>query len=133
MLFRLDETNESVRQVRRYRNLQYNNATYRAMIGAELLLNIPIKPRGLLHAATMVGSTPQYIAAMKTLIEADAWSLISAVLDDRIPLLGAAHSMRTRAKLLSAYSKSDIRDRAALGQFASPAAVWDEQIIPNIS
>jgi hypothetical protein len=98
-----------------------------------LLLGIPIKPKSLGLAAMMVGSSPQYVAAMKTLIKADAWSLIDAVLASQVPILEAADSMRNRAKLFTAYAHSDLHDRAALGEFAGTAVIWDDVLVPNIS
>jgi hypothetical protein len=114
-----DET--QAREVRDHRNLR---DAFRAFIGAKLLLGIPIEPRTVFGAAIMVGSSPQHVAAMKILIEANAWDLVDAVLADEVPIIEAADSMRTRAKLFTAYRESDIRDRAALGKFVGPDTVF---------
>src|SRR5262245_54974784 len=108
--------NGQARQVRTYRNLRHANATFRAFIGANVLLGIPIKPRTLFRAAIMVGSSPKYVAAMKTLIEADSWDLVDAVLDGHAPIIEAADSMRKRAQLIQSYRDGNPTDRKALGE-----------------
>ena len=134
MLMKTDmATDRSVRQVRRYRNTQRKNALQRALIGALLLLDLPIKTKSLSDAALKVGSTPKYVAAMKLLVESLDGRLLDAVLDGHVPLLKAAASTRNRAKLFTAYEASSPDDRAALGEFAGPDAIWDDVLIPNIS
>jgi hypothetical protein len=121
-----------VRQVRKYRNLQREYATYRALIGAELLLGLSVKPTSLAHAAMMVGSSPQYVAGMRTLIEANAWSLVDAVMFDQVPLRGADDSMRKRAQLIQSYRTGDAIDRQALGEIEGVDKIWDEVLAPNL-
>ena len=124
--------NGHARQVRPYRNLQRASATFRAFIGAKLLLGIPTKPESYFGAAMMVGSSPQYIAAMKTLIEANAWDLIDAVLDGYVPIVEAADSMRQRARLIQSYRNGSAFDRKALGEVEGVDNIWDDVLAPNI-
>jgi hypothetical protein len=126
------KNNGRARQGRHNRSRQRQHATYRALIGAELLWGIQPQPKSLADAAAMVGSTPRYVAAMLILLQADAGSLINAVLDDRVQLLAAAKSMRQRAKLIDAFDDSSAIDRKALGEIEGVDKVWDEVIVPNI-
>jgi hypothetical protein len=91
--------NKNKRHVRQGRRRNYNRqhqgARFRALIGAQLALGIPIKPPGLVDAAVMVGSTPAYVAAMKNLIQAGAWRLLDAVPDGQAPILVAGDVVKT--------------------------------------
>jgi hypothetical protein len=98
-----------------------------------LLLGIPTKPHSLFGAAIMVGSSPKYVAAMKTLIKANAWDLVDAVLDGHVPILEAADSMRKRAQLIQSYRDCDAIDRKALGEVEGVDKIWDDILAPNIS
>jgi hypothetical protein len=118
--------------VRQVRNRQYENATVRAYIGALLRLGMPVKADSLAEASTMVGSSPVYVAAMVTLIEAQAWPLIDDVIARRVALLEAAQRVRKRAHLVKAYRDADPSDRIALGKAAGVGAIWDEVVVPNI-
>jgi hypothetical protein len=120
-------------QVREYRNRQCENARYRALVGAQLNQGIPVKPRGVAHAALMVGSSPAYVIAMERLLQAEAWDVIGGVLFERVPLLPAAESMRARAQALAGYRACSYADRAALGDIVGVDQVWDELIVSNLS
>jgi hypothetical protein len=130
-------TNGSVsqgrRRPRRNRNLQYENATWRAFIGALLRLGVPVKARSGHDAARKVGSTPAYVNAMITLMEADEDDLVFAVLVGQVPLLEAAAHVRKRTKLVKTYRASDADARKALGQSVGVDNVWDEVLAPNLS
>jgi hypothetical protein len=93
---------------------------------------MPVKADSLAEASTMVGSSPVYVAAMVTLIEAQAWPLIDDVIARRVALLEAAQRVRKRAHLVKAYRDADPSDRIALGKAAGVGAIWDEVVVPNI-
>ena len=133
MLYRGNSAPGVLSQPRHYHNRQRAGATYRALVGAQLRLGLSPKATSLPHAAIMVGSSPQYVAAMQTLVEADAWDLIDAVLDGVVPLLKAADSVRNRAHLLKAWRASDGVDRKALGSVEGVDNVWDDVLAPNLA
>ena len=79
------------------RKPQRHYAPYRALIGVLLRLGIPVKAHSVHDAARKVGSTAEYIRAMKVLVEANKKDLIAAVLAGRVSLLDAAAQVRFRA------------------------------------
>jgi hypothetical protein len=120
-----------VRQPRHYRkHRRHADATLRAFTGAKLLLNIPIQPKNRGEAAKWVASTPAYIAAATTVLEAEAPGLVEDVLQGHVSLLLAAKIVRARAKLIKAYRQADKHDRKALGEAAGVSNLFDEAIAP---
>ena len=70
---------------------------------------------------------------MKTLIAADAWTIIDAVLDGRVSLLDAANSMRKRTRLIEAYREATPGDLAAFVDAVGVNRVFDEAIAPALA
>lgn len=121
------------RQARRpRRNLQYSNAAWRGYIGAMMRLGVPVTASSLHDAATKVGSSPMYIAAFTTLIEAEEKHLIDAVLAGQVSLLEAAAHVRKRTKLVKAYQASDADARKTLGEHVGVNNIWDDVIAPAL-
>src|SRR5689334_6631839 len=79
------------------RKPQRHYAPYRALIGVLLRMGIPVKAHSVHDAARKVGCTPEYVRAMKVLVEANKKDLIAAVLAGRVLLLDAAAQVRFRA------------------------------------
>jgi hypothetical protein len=78
------------------RKPQRHYAPYRALVGVLLRYGIPIKAHSVHDAARKVGCTPEYVRAMKVLVEANNKELIAAVLAGRVFLLDAASQVRFR-------------------------------------
>ena len=76
------------------------------------------------------GTTPLYIAAAATVIDAKSPALIENVLRGRVGLLEAAESVRRRVRLVKAYREADRDDRKALGKMVGIDRVFDEAIAP---
>jgi hypothetical protein len=80
--------------------------------------------------ARLVGSTPLYIVAAATVIDAESPGLIENVLRGHVGLLEAAESVRRRVRLVKAYREADPDDRKALGKMVGIDRVFDEVIAP---
>jgi hypothetical protein len=78
----------------------------------------------------LVGSTPQYIAAAATLLEAEVPNLINQVVRGHIALLEAAETVRRRVRLVKAYREADRSDRKAFGKAIGVDNVFDDAIAP---
>lgn len=115
---------------RRYRKHQRAGATRRAFAGAKLLLGIPMRPKGQVAAARLVASSPQYVAAAITLLEAGDSELVNRVLWGKLGLLEAAKLVRKRVRLVKAYHEADRNDRKALGKAVGVDRVFDDSIAP---
>jgi hypothetical protein len=90
----------------------------------------PVTPSTQAEAARLVGSTPLYIAAAATVIDAESPALIENVLRGHVGLLEAAESVRRRVRLVKAYREADRDDRKALGKMVGIDRVFDEAIAP---
>jgi hypothetical protein len=117
---------------RRHRKHQHAAAVSRAFIAGQLLLGLPVKPETQAEAAKLVGSTPLYVAAAITLLEAEAPGLIESVVRGDISLLKAAETVRKRVRLVRAYREADRNDRRALGKAIGIDNVFDEIIAPSL-
>jgi hypothetical protein len=117
---------------RRYHRRQHAHATARAFAGARSILGITVQPKTQAEAAKLFASTPQYIAAAITLLEAEAPDLIERVLRGHIPLLEAAQTVRKRVRLIKAYREADRSDRKALGNAIGVDVVFDETVGPHL-
>jgi hypothetical protein len=115
---------------RPYRNRQHDNATARAFAGAQLWRGQPVVPSTQAEAARLVGSTPLYIAAAATVIDADTPGLIDRVLRGHVGLLEAAETVRRQVRLVKAYREADRDDRKAFGKTIGVDNVFDELIAP---
>jgi hypothetical protein len=115
---------------RPYRNRQHDNATARAFAGARLWKGQPVVPSTQAEAARLVGSTPLYIAAAATVLEAENPVLIDYVLRGNRGLLEAAESVRKRVRLVKAYREADRDDRKAFGKTIGVDNVFDELVAP---
>jgi hypothetical protein len=98
-------------------------------------MGLPVTPNTQAEAARLVGSTPAYIAAASTLIDAAATDdemcgLINRVLRGHVRLLEAAESVRKRVRLVKAYREADQNDRKALGRVVGVDNVFDELVAP---
>ena len=132
----LQRPNSSPRRLRQprarrpYRRRQHHNAAARAFAGAKLWKGWPVTPSTQAEAARLVGSTPLYIAAAATVIDAESPGLIENVLRGHVGLLEAAESVRRRVRLVKAYREADRDDRKALGKMVGIDRVFDEAIAP---
>ena len=91
----------------------------------------PVTPSTQAEAARLVGSTPLYIAAAATVIDAEFSRCRSEnVLRGHVGLLEAAESVRRRVRLVKAYREADRDDRKALGKMVGIDRVFDEAIAP---
>jgi hypothetical protein len=89
-----------------------------------------VQPKTQAEAAELVGSTRPYIAAAAMLLEAEVPALIESILRGDVSLLGAAASVRKRARLVRAYRQADRSDRKALGEVVGVASVFDDAVAP---
>lgn len=115
---------------RRYRKHQRTGATSRAFTGARMVLGLPIGPKSRVAAARLVASTPQYIRAAITLLEAGDSELVNRVLWGNLGLLETASLVRKRVRLVKAYREADRSDRTALGKAVGVDRVFDDSIAP---
>jgi hypothetical protein len=130
MLYRGNSAPSASSQPRRFRHRRRPDAALRAITGAKLLLGAPVRPKTQAEAAELVGSNRPYIAAAAMLLEAEVPALIEDVLLGEVSLLGAAASIRKKARLVKAYREANRSDRRALGKAVGIDAVFDEIIAP---
>jgi hypothetical protein len=130
MLYRGNSAPSAPGQPRRSRRRHQPDAALRAITGAKLLLGAPVQPKTQAEAAELVGSTRPYIAAAAMLLEAEVPALIEGILRGDVSLLGAAASVRKRARLVRAYRQADRSDRKALGEVVGVARVFDDAVAP---
>jgi hypothetical protein len=130
MLYRGNSAPSAPGQPRRSRRRHPPDAALRAITGAKLLLGAPVQPKTQAEAAELVGSTRPYIAAAAMLLEAEVPALIESILRGDVSLLGAAASVRKRARLVRAYRQADRSDRKALGEVVGVASVFDDAVAP---
>ena len=124
---------------RPYRNRQHHNATARAFAGAKLWMRQPVVPSTQAEAARLVGSTPAYVAAAATVINAATPGLIENVLRGRVPLLAAAHEARRRQnakrtveEMVASWRCWTPGQRANFGRAVGVAEIWDDAIAPVV-
>jgi hypothetical protein len=115
---------------RRYQKHQRAGAIQRAFAGAKMVLGLPIQPKDQATAADLVASTPAYIRAATTLLEAEDSELVDRVLWGNLGLLEAARLVRKRVRLVKAYREADRNDRKALGKAVGVNRVFDDSIAP---
>jgi hypothetical protein len=115
---------------RHYRKHRRDNAPARAFAGAKLWMRQPVMPSTQAEAARLVGSTPVYVAAAATVIDAATPGLIEDVLHGRVPLLAAAESVRKRAQLLKAWREARPSDLKAFGEIVGVDRIFDDAIAP---
>jgi hypothetical protein len=130
MLYRGNSAPSAPGQPRRSRRRHQPDAALRAITGAKLLLGAPVRPKTQAEAAELVGSTRPYIAAAAMLLEAEVPALIESILRGDVSLLGAAASVRKRARLVRAYRQADRSDRKALGEVVGVGSVFDDAVAP---
>jgi hypothetical protein len=130
MLYRGNSAPSAPGQPRRSRRRHQPDAALRAITGAKLLLGASVQPKTQAEAAELVGSTRPYIAAAAMLLEAEVPALIESILRGDVSLLGAAASVRKRARLVRAYRQADRSDRKALGEVVGVASVFDDAVVP---
>jgi hypothetical protein len=130
MLYRGNSAPSAPNQPRRFGRRRRPDAALRAITGAKLFLGAPVRPKTQAEAAELVGSTRPYIAAAAMLLEAEVPALIEGILRGDVSLLGAAASVRKRARLVRAYRQADRSDRKALGEVVGVASVFDDAVAP---
>ena len=125
-----------VRQARRPRPRphikRHHAATLRAFAGAQLWSGRPVEPTTLQHAAVLVASTPQYVTAAATILQAEDFALVNDVLTGRISLLAAAAKVAKRAKVVAAVKSASDADLANAARTIGVDRVWDKLIAPNV-
>ena len=142
MLDRANKLNAPPRQLirRHYRKHRRDNAPARAFAGARLWMRHPVVPSTQAEAARLVGSTPAYVAAAATVINAAVPGLIEDVLCGRVPLLAAAREARQRQeaagitgeKMAATWRGWTRAQRANFGRTVGVAEIWDQAIVPAI-
>jgi hypothetical protein len=115
---------------RRYQKHQRAGAIQRAFAGAKMVLGLPIQPKDQATAADLVASTPVYIRAATTLLQAGDSELVDRVLWGNLGLLEAARLVRKRVRLVRAYRDADLNDRIALSKAVGVDRLFDESIAP---
>ena len=74
----------------RYRKLQHQNATLRAVAAGTSLLGLPLRINSQAEAAKIYGTSPTYVSAAVTVLKAEDPKLVEQVLAGKISLLEAA-------------------------------------------
>jgi len=141
MLDRANKLNAPPRQLirRHYRKHRRDNAPAHAFAGAKLWMHKPVVPSTQAEAARLVGSTPAYVAAAATVINAATPGLIENVLRGRVPLLAAAHEARRRQnakrtveEMVASWRCWTPGQRANFGRAVGVAEIWDDAIAPVV-
>ena len=135
MLQRLSAYRSRARQARRPHShaRRHHAAALRALTGAKLRLGLPVVPRTLHEAATLVASSPSYIEAATVLLQSDDQTLIKQVLRGNVCLLEAAARVKPRVRLVKAYREATPGDLRAFVDTIGVDRLFDEAIAPTLA